>query len=353
MTKTTREPLLPDRYPTGDLFICDILDAAPKGDMASMEHPIFTLSTKPDTTVREYKRGDQYLKITPSVMGLATVHDRDVLIYCISQCMAALNEGRQVHRTLRFKAADLLASTNRQRGGTGYAGLKAALERLRGTSITTNITTGDVEVIDGFGLIDNFRIVRETREGRMQDVEITLSDWVFNAIRAKEVLTMSRDYFRLRKPLERRLYEIARKHCGDKGIWKIGIAKLKAKCGSLSTDKEFARLLRKVASEDAVHSHLPDYSLRLEDGFAVFRRRAPVVEHGTRLRHKVSEAAMETARSVLRPAGLDVHAMLDEWEYMASEKGEPENPHGAFINFCKRRVKGEDKRSVTQGELPI
>jgi Replication initiator protein A len=53
------------------------------------------------------------------------------------------------------------------------------------------------------------QIVRLTREGRMQEVEIKLSDWVFNAIKAKEVLTLHRDYFRLRKPLERCMYELA------------------------------------------------------------------------------------------------------------------------------------------------
>src|SRR3546814_1580568 len=34
-----RPPLLPVRYPDPDLFICDVLDAIPKDDMASMEHP--------------------------------------------------------------------------------------------------------------------------------------------------------------------------------------------------------------------------------------------------------------------------------------------------------------------------
>eukprot|EP00521_Asterionellopsis_glacialis_P004760 CAMPEP_0195279666 /NCGR_PEP_ID=MMETSP0706-20130129/20606_1 /TAXON_ID=33640 /ORGANISM="Asterionellopsis glacialis, Strain CCMP134" /LENGTH=53 /DNA_ID=CAMNT_0040338221 /DNA_START=24 /DNA_END=181 /DNA_ORIENTATION=- len=53
------------------------------------------------------------------MIGLATVHDRDVLIYCISQVMAALNDGKQVHRTLRFKAYDLLVATNRPVAGTG------------------------------------------------------------------------------------------------------------------------------------------------------------------------------------------------------------------------------------------
>ena len=91
-----RNHLLPDRHPQQDLFVCDIVDAAPKADMGSMEHPIFSLSTKPDLKVREYHHGENFIKITPSVKGLATVFDRDILIYCISQCMAALNEGREV-----------------------------------------------------------------------------------------------------------------------------------------------------------------------------------------------------------------------------------------------------------------
>ena len=40
--------LLPDRHPTADFFVCDILDALPKDDMATMEHPVFSLSTRPD-----------------------------------------------------------------------------------------------------------------------------------------------------------------------------------------------------------------------------------------------------------------------------------------------------------------
>ena len=61
----------------------------------------------------------------------------------------------------------------------------------------------------------------------MQDIEVSLSEWVFNAISAREVLTLHRNYFRLRKPLERRLYEIGRKHCGQASEWKISLEKLK------------------------------------------------------------------------------------------------------------------------------
>ena len=57
----------------------------------------------------------------------------------------------------------------------------------------------------------------------MQEVELKLSGWVFNASRHNDVLTLHRDYFRLRKPLERRIYELTRKHCGRKADWKISL----------------------------------------------------------------------------------------------------------------------------------
>src|SRR4028119_201611 len=91
-----RPPLLPDRRPAPDFFVCDLMDAALKGDMASMEHPVFSLSTKPDHRVRRYEHGDVFVEVKPSSDGLATVHDRDILIYCISELITAMNAGQQV-----------------------------------------------------------------------------------------------------------------------------------------------------------------------------------------------------------------------------------------------------------------
>jgi plasmid replication initiation protein len=231
---TERNPLLPDRYPAEDLFVCDILDATPKGDMASMEHPLFSLSTNTDTKIREYHNGDKKLTITPSGSGLATVHDRDVLIFCISQCMAALNAGKKVSRQLSVNAYDLLRATNRQDSGRGNDLLKAALRRLAGTRVETNIHQGGELHTSNFGMIDGFSIKSETKNGRIQELQITLSDWIFDAIQNKNVLSMSRQYFKLRKPIERRLYEIARKHCGKQVRWEVSLENLQLKTGSTS-----------------------------------------------------------------------------------------------------------------------
>ena len=330
-----RSPLLPDRMRQADFFVCDIFDAAPKGDMASMEHPVFSIATKPDRNIRRYERGDVFVEVTPSVKGLATVHDRDVLIFCISQIMAALNEGRKVSQTLRFKGYDLLKSTNRGTDGRGYEQLRAAFERLSGTRITTNVTTGDKEIFDGFGLIDQFRIVRESRDGRMQEIEVRLSDWVFNAINAREVLTLHRNYFRLRKPLERRIYEIARKHCGYKSEWTIGLSKLREKCGAHSTEKEFKRLVTKIVDEDTAHGHMPDYSLHLDGDKMTFRTRGTLQSAPEDMfEGAIDPGAYEQARAAA--PGWDVRMLESEWRaWCGKEEIEPKRPTNHYVKFCK------------------
>lgn len=329
-------PLLPDRHPQGDFFVCDILDAAPKGDMGSMEHPIFSLSTKPDTRPRKYEHRGITIEIKPSIDGLATVHDRDVLIFCISQLIRAINDGKEVSQTVRFHASDLLKATNRMTTGRGYDLLKSAIERLAGTRISTNIKTGEQEIFDTFGLIDRARIVRENREGRMQEIEIKLSDWVFNAIRAREVLTLSRDYFRLRRPLERRLYELARKHCGAQDEWRIGLSLLQKKCGSGSQRAEFKRLVGKIVAENQEHSHFPDYSIRFSDDEAqvVFESRRTVPSATFDLfEGRLDPAAYEDARRAA--PGWDVHHLEQEWRrWCGAEEIEPKVPVRHFIKFC-------------------
>ena len=229
---TNLAPLLPDRHPQHDLFICDVADAVLKDVMQHMEHPFYSLSKKPETSVKRYRNGENWLEITPSVKGLATIYDKDILIYCISQIMAKLKKGEQVSPRVRINSRELLIFANRGTSGREYQSLLDALDRLEGTRIRTNIVTGDEEQIDGFGLIDASSIRRKHgMDGRLLWCEVQLSGWVFNAIRNEEVLTLHRDYFRLRKPIERRVYELARKHCGQQKSWRITLAKLLLKSG--------------------------------------------------------------------------------------------------------------------------
>jgi plasmid replication initiation protein len=253
-----RPRLLPDRHPVRDFFIAEILDWALKGDRHSMEHPMFSLSKTPDRHIRHYEHNGISVTIAPSAYGLANIWDKDILLYCISVLMEGINQGREISRTVRLTAYNLLITTNRTTGGRSYDELKSALERLRGTSITTNISTNGTRQTRGFGLIDNWEIVeRSQTNGRMLAVEITLNKWLYNAVLACEVLTLNRDYFRLSGGLERRLYEIARKHCGNQAKWKIGMELLHKKSGSRATLIKFREIVKRVVAANC----LPDYRL--------------------------------------------------------------------------------------------
>lgn len=248
------------RHPNRDFFLADLFDYALKDDGASMEAPIFTLSTKPDLSIWQWtsKDGNKSIKVAPSVLGRATQHDKDVLIYVVSQLTEALNCGRNdaKNRTVRFTVYDFLVTTNRDTSGTGYKRLHEAFERLAGTRISTDIKTGGQRTREGFGIIDRWKIIEKSpTDERMIAVEVTLSEWLYNAVQALEVLTIHPDYFRLRKPLARRLYEIARKHCGHQTQWTIGLNLLQAKAGSKSTLKEFRRAVRAIEADDS----LPEY----------------------------------------------------------------------------------------------
>jgi plasmid replication initiation protein len=107
----------------------------------------------------------------------------------------------------------------------------------------------------------------------MVAVEITLPDWLWRSVKAKQVLTLSRDYFRLRKPLDRRIYELVRKHCGAQPKWRVSLKTLHEKSGSADVLRNFRGDIKKLAESN----ELPDYRVAF-DGEAdavTFYARAP------------------------------------------------------------------------------
>ncbi len=319
-----------------DFFTCDVFDALPKADLASMEHPLFSLATRPDIAILTYAHNGTLIEVTPSVKGRATIHDKDILIYCTSQIMAGLNAGRGVSRHVHLRAHDLLMATNRETSGDAYRRLCEAFERLAGTRITTNLVAGDHAVTRGFGLIEDWEIVRKTRGGRMVQVRVTLSEWLYSAIMAKSVLTLSRGYFQLRRPLERRLYELARKHCGRQPEWRVSLEVLQKKAGSNSPRRVFRAMVRDVIKD----GHIPDYTLTLDEGDLLWVTPQMVVEPvlaGAGL-GPLSEAVLDQARA--RTPGWDIHALEAEWRGVWARSGRPSlrSPGKAFLGWLDKRL---------------
>mgnify|MGYP001112645182 CR=1 FL=1 len=312
--------LLPVRHPQRDFFVLDIADVVPKDDTASMEHPVFSLATKPDMRVLHYQGGSHALEIRPSYQGLPTIFDKDILIFCISQLMHMKNQGKPIGKRLRFSARELSIATNRPIGGNHYKRLEAAFGRLQGTQFRTTVRTGGKVETKFFSLIDEGGFVMKDDFSRLDYCEVVLSDWLMRAIEASEVVTISNDYFRLRRPLERRLYEIGRKHCGNQPKWQIGLEKLQAKTGSNAPLKRFRLNLRQIINED----HTPFYRMELtEDDLVIFRPRATKREVLPSL--TVTRKAEDQCRKIAIEKGWDFYVLKENW-----------------LDFVRRRIKDGD-----------
>lgn len=295
--------LVPELYRNRDFFVADLLDCAIKDDSATMEVPIYSLSTKPDMKPWRWssKDGSRSLEVQPSIRGRATQFDKDVLIYLVSQMSEGLNRGRpdSGQKTVRFTVYDYLIATNQSTSGFSYKRLELALDRLAGTRLKTNIRTGGTLIKKNFGIIDSWEIIEKSEnDKRMVGVEVVLSDWIFNSIQAREVLTLVREYFSLRKPLERRLYEMVRKHAGHQMSWKISMALLLEKSGSLSELKSFRFQVLKILKE----GNLPGYGMDhiKEDDSIVFFNLNPKDVAKAIAKKSRQRIATETHRRVMK-----------------------------------------------------
>jgi plasmid replication initiation protein len=138
-TKQERQTSRPDPHPIRDFFIAELIDYAPKDSTEMMERPFFSLSKRPRKSPIEYKNADGslWIKVTAHPdYGMATIWDADILIWCISQIMAARERGdNDFGRTIYTSPYELLRGIARGTSGRDYVELMAAIKRLRSTDV--------------------------------------------------------------------------------------------------------------------------------------------------------------------------------------------------------------------------
>lgn len=335
--------LLPNRHPQKELFLCDLGDVALKDDTASMEHPIFSLSKTPDTKIRNYTHKDINLEVIPSVKGLATIWDKDILIFAISQLMAAKKRGEPISQYLEFNAKDFLVFSNRYTGGKNYELLRDSLIRLQGTQLRTTIKTGATTTEYGFSLIESTKVKWKSDNGRILQWGVKLSDWLYRAIESDEVLTLHPEYFRLKSSLERRVYEIARKHCGHQKKWKIGLALLQKKCGSQTPLRSFRLQVKKIVMNHTI----PDYETALHNDMVEFTNLsfedlpAKIKAHERPSISHLKDSTWEQASQISSKAGLDKYSIFDQFADRVQRDGQPQSLDGAFLAYLRTASKNQ------------
>lgn len=238
-------------------FTANISDCSLKGDLFSLEFPVFSLSSA-TRAERHYQSNKVKFTVNAGPNGPATVNDGDVWRYCFGQLVEAKNRGRtDMARTLRFRPYDFFRATSRRTSGHAYHLLSQSLTRLEGTQIQLCVE-GQAQV--KFPLIQHWMIHRDASHPSYSWVQLTLPAWVWTNVVDMAVLAIDPDYFKLRQPIERRLYDLARKHCGKQPTWRINVTLLQAKVGSQQPSRNFLTVLRKAVAAN----RLPGYRLYLD-----------------------------------------------------------------------------------------
>jgi plasmid replication initiation protein len=349
-----------------DLFLDQLVDAPLKDEQRLMEFPFFSLQKQPRLEPFLYDDGKVRIEISPGKKGIATIWDKDILIYIGSLLNERIERGQPVNRTITFPAYDFLRVTSRGTGKRAYELFLDALFRLRSTTIVTTIEAGGQTERRGFGWIESWRIVERLTSGgktTMAAVEITINDWMFRSIvRDRRVLTISRDYFQLGMGIERRLYELARKHAGTQPEWWIGLERLHEKCGSLDTLRKFKHRIKAIAEAQT----LPDYRVEMvepSEARVPFQTAStlPVIRFSPKQPPVLKAAETPVAaplsstfavpdvpslrsatydEAARRHQGYDIEHLVTMWQQWTRGQGRAlTNPDKAFLAFCETFVR--------------
>ncbi|WP_176559778.1 replication initiator protein A [Teichococcus rhizosphaerae] len=244
-----------ERDLTPDLFDSPLRGKV-RGQRSVMAYPFFHLGkTAPTREVLRYDDGQVRIEVAPGPSGIATIYDKDLILYIASLMAEKLRRGEmraddpKPDREFTFTAHDFFRVAGRDTAGKAYDRLLQMLQRLQGTQVRTNIEMAG-EGTDGvFSWIDavNTRYRRNARkEKELVSVSVTLCAWLYRGILSDtRLLSFADEYFDL-APVERRLYEIAKAEDVDETGWSILIEDLHARVGTRGLLRHFGQLLSEL-----------------------------------------------------------------------------------------------------------
>jgi len=253
-------PRTPAR-PQGDLFRLDSpLTAEIRGERSLMAFPFFALAKNAWMKPLTYQANAISIEVRPSASGVATIYDKEIVLYIASLMLAKIEVGESVTQDFVFTAHDLFTVTGANHSARSYGRLSEALERLQGTQIKTNIEAGGEGEEGFFSWLSEAKLhYSRTRGGerRLKAVKVRLCDWLFRAILLdRHVLDYAAAYFQL-GPIERRIYEVARSS-GEERL-EVDLATFRLQIGYQNPLANFRNALKQIAASDSI----PDYRLEL------------------------------------------------------------------------------------------
>lgn len=250
--KKPKRPRLPELSPQ---------ERAARDITEMMEVPFLALSkNRKEPIIYEKHDGKNIMKVKVSRHTghfLASIYDWDIVLYVAGKMQEILNKGSDIPpRTMIIPRHELLKALRRHEGKKQQKDLEASLARLKLTGIETSIRNEDGRYAAGFGFLDSWGY---TERKDIREIEITLSQWLYDGICVKGALLMvDPEYFSITSALKRFLYRTARKHTGGHGeVWEFSAERLYEKSGSENDFRKFKSDLKEVV----LKNDIPGYYL--------------------------------------------------------------------------------------------
>ncbi|MBB5712062.1 replication initiator protein A [Sphingomonas xinjiangensis] len=235
-----------------------------QGERSIMDFPLFALSKKAQMDEIRYELGDVTIQIKPSAMGIATMWDKEILIYVSSAIASRMCDKAPASREVKFNTHDFFRVTGVPRPSKrDYDRFTEALARLQGTQIQTNIETGNKGTRGFFSWFSEAQAeTRRMPDGsvQMEAVKVQICDWLARAItQDNRMYNYHHDYFRLGS-IERRLYELAHCYCQD-DEYEMSIEFLSTKIGSQASLAKLRQHLKRIEA----NGRLPEYEIVVQE----------------------------------------------------------------------------------------
>ncbi|VXD01980.1 Replication initiator protein A [Oceanicaulis sp. 350] len=201
----------------GQQSLRDSLDFMSLPFFASEKGPaVFSMETKIAT-----ERDTAYVRLKGNQDGVATIFDKRLLVYIHTLIIQAINDGLTPSRQVNFTPYDYFKAIGKSPGKQDYERLKDSLRRLKGTTIETDRTAGEISALSGVGWIDSYSFKRKvTARGEMNGgISLVLSEWLFEMMTAtSKTLSVHPGYFKLTSGVKMRIYELCRRFVGHQTI---------------------------------------------------------------------------------------------------------------------------------------
>ena len=234
-------------------------------DLFALEFPLFAL--KLDKRALDYEftsRTGTTITLRSTTAGRATIQDADLWLYCISKMLQLIYEKDVPTRRITFTGYDFLKRTNRTINGANYQQIIKSLQRLASTRLETNRTIETWEVGAGLGLLDSYEYIKDKKTGKVIRIEVVLPQWLYCEVVSKKIATINPQYLKL-KPLEKRIYQIAKIHCRQESFNNVfNLNYFAKKVGSESSVELFRFKIKKMQETQPLPDFLIHYS-RKED----------------------------------------------------------------------------------------